>query len=254
MQRASQQHREQDAEQAADEQRQAVDELQRALEEIEDALAQLREQEREELLAALEGRFIEILERHKPITAATATLDGTRAERPWTRTETLRLAEVTQEERTLADLVRVCYDILVEDGTTIVFPRIVSQLEQDMLNVHGLLDRQRTGPFTQALEQEIERTLEEIIAALQRAQEQQQQQAQSSQSQQSSQQLQPLVPDSAELKLLKSAQLRVNRRTASFDQARPEGSLDAEMKAQVARIAERQADVAHMTEEMVERK
>ena len=124
-----------------------------------------------------------------------------------------------------------------------------------MLNVHGLLGKEKTGPYTQALERDIEQTLEEIIAALERAQEQQEQQSQQSESQsQSQQQLQPLVPDSAELKLLKSAQLRVNKRTKSFDEARPDGPLDTEMKAQVTKIAKRQEDVARMTEEMIERK
>ena len=66
--------------------------------------------------------------------------------------------------------------------------------------------------------------------------------------------LQPLVPDSAELKLLKSAQLRVNRRTKSFDRARPDGPLEAEMKSQIVKIAKRQQEVAEMTEEMLERK
>ncbi|MFW6163574.1 MAG: hypothetical protein ACODAJ_12455, partial [Planctomycetota bacterium] len=220
---------------------------------IEQALAQLREEEREELLAALEGRFREILERHKPITASTIALDKTRAERPWTRTEQLELAEIAQEEKTLAAMVHVAYEILVEDGTTVVFPRVVAQLEQDMLNVHGLLDGERTGSFTQDVEREIEQTLEELIAALERAQEQQQQQGRGQGQGQSQQQLQPLVPDSAELKLLKSAQLRVNKRTKSFDKARPQDNLDPEMKRQIHKIADRQEDVSRMAEDMLER-
>ena len=256
MQKASQKHREEQPQNASGKQQDAIDELQQALEEIEQVLAQLREEEREELLAALEARFREILERHRPITSTTIDLEGVRDTREWTRADRLRLTDVTLEEKTLAELVRVAHEILVEDGTTVIFPRVVSGLRDDMLNVQQRLAAERTDAFTQSLEKEIERTLEEIIEALQRAQEQQQaQQSQQSQQQDQQQQLQPLVPDSAELKLLKAAQLRVNRRTATFDEARPpaERPLDTEAKTQLQKITQRQAEVAEMTQEMVER-
>jgi len=254
MQQASQKHREKDPQQAVGKQQDAIDELQRALEEIEQVLAQLREEEREELLAALEARFREILQRHRPITSTTIDLEAARGTREWTRADRLRLTDVTLEEKTLAELVRVAHEILVEDGTTVIFPRVVSGLRDDMLNVHQRLAAERTDTFTQALEKEIEQTLEEIVEALQRAQQQQEAQQSQQSQQQSQQQLQPLVPDSAELKLLKAAQLRVNRRTALFDKARPaEQPLDAEAKAQLQKITRRQAEVAEMTREMVER-
>jgi hypothetical protein len=229
--------------------------LQRAIEEIERALAQLREEEREEILAALEARFREILERHRPVTGSTVDLETTRAKRVWTRTERLRLTEITEEERKLAELVRKAFDILVEDGTTVIFPNIVAQLRDDMLNVHGLLGKERTDTYTQAIEKDIEKTLEEIIAALERARrDQQQQQAQQQQQQQQQPPRQPLVPNAAELKLLRSAQLRVNERTHSFDRARPKGDLDAELQGQVKKISDRQAEVAKMTRDLLERR
>jgi hypothetical protein len=253
MQRASDQHRKQDPKSAADKQRQAIDDLERAMQEIEKALAQLREEEREEILAALEARFREILERHRPVTASTVELETTRGKREWTRTDRLRLTDITDEEGKLAILTQKALDILVEDGTTVIFPQIVSQLRDDMRSVQHLLSREQTGKYTQELEKEIEQTLEELIAALERARKEQQQQQQASQSQPSQPQLQPLVPSSAELKLLKSAQFRVNKRTQAFDRARPEGQLEALMKGHLDKITQRQADVAKMTEEMIER-
>jgi len=186
------------------------------------------------------------------VTTTTIDLQQTRGRREWTRADRLRLDDITREEHTLADLVDVAHQILVEDGTTVIFPRIVAALHDDMLNVHGRLAGERTDAYTQALEKDIEQTLEELIEALERAQEEQQSEGQGQDSP-SQPQHPPLVPDSAELKLLKSAQLRVNRRTKSFDKARPDGPLDTEMKSQVEKIAERQAEVAEMTEEMTER-
>ncbi|MCG8583964.1 MAG: hypothetical protein MI757_04540, partial [Pirellulales bacterium] len=63
----------------------------------------------------------------------------------------------------------------------------------------------------------------------------------------------PLLPPSAELKLLKAAQLRVNRRTEQFDVVRPEDAdLDDVLRKEIHNIAGRQEDVATMTEEIVE--
>jgi hypothetical protein len=254
MQRASDQHRKEEPKEAGREQQQAVDQLRKALEEIERILAQLRDEQREELLAALEARFREILERHRPITASTVDLEKVRGERSWTRADRLRLADIGGEEKTLAGLVEIARQILVEDGTTVVFPKIVEQLRDDMLTVHRLLGEEQTGPYTQAMERDIEQTLEELIAALQRAQREQQQARQGQgQGQQGQQPLPPLVPDSAELKLLRSAQVRVNDRTKSFDGARPQGPLGPEMKGQVRKIADRQEDVRRMAEDMLKR-
>ncbi|MBM4017190.1 MAG: hypothetical protein FJ288_02505 [Planctomycetes bacterium] len=253
MQQASQQHRQQNPQQAAGHQQRSIDELRRALEEIEQALAQLRDEDREELLAALEAWFREVLQRHRPVTAATIDLEAARARRDWTRADRLRLADAAEEERLLADLVRKALEILVEDGTTVIFPKVVSQLADDMQNVHGLLAAERTDAYTQALEKEIEQTLEELIAALERARREQPPQ-QGQQAQQGRPPRQPLVPNSAELKLLKSAQLRVNQRTRSFDRARPDGPLDAEMKSQLRKVENRQDEVSRMAQEMIERK
>ncbi len=255
MQQASGHHRQDRPADAADDQQRAVEDLERALEEIERALAQLREEEREEILAALEARFREILERHRPVTATTVELETLKAERPWTRADVLRLADVAAEEAMLADLVQAALDILVEDGTTVIFPRIVGQLRDDMWAVHGLLEAERTDAYTQGLEREIEQTLEELIAALERArQESQAEQAEEGQSQSPPEALQPLVPGSAELKLLKFAQERVNRRTAAFDEARPPGPLDAMMQGRIEALTRRQKDVAEMTLEMLDRR
>jgi hypothetical protein len=62
------------------------------------------------------------------------------------------------------------------------------------------------------------------------------------------------LPNSAELKLLRAAQLRINRRTIALDQARPQaGPLDDTLKGETQKIAQRQAEIAEMTVRILER-
>ena len=61
------------------------------------------------------------------------------------------------------------------------------------------------------------------------------------------------MPNSAELKLLRLSQLRVNRRTDSFDTNRPKTALEPVLKQEVMNISQRQAEIADMTIRILER-
>ena len=145
--------------------------------------------------------------------------------------------------------------MILEDGTSTVFPHVVAQLREDLNSTSALLDARKTGAYTQALQREIEQTLKELIEALEEAQKQAEEgdPPPPGNPPPPSDQQPPLLPDSAELKLLRSAQLRVNRRTKSFDDIRPDGDLDGVLKNEMAKIAAHQENVAEMTLEMVER-
>ncbi|MCX7805721.1 MAG: hypothetical protein N3A38_11110, partial [Planctomycetota bacterium] len=139
-------------------------------------------------------------------------------------------------------------------GTTVVFPKIVEELKAELLNAAELTGARNVSAFTQAVQKEIERTLEELIEALRKQREEKDQQGQQGQQGQQQGQNPPLLPRSAELKLLKSAQLRVNDRTAAFDKARPKTeTLSPEIRAQIERIARRQEAVRKMAEDMIEK-
>jgi hypothetical protein len=267
MQQASARLRKREGESAGDSQQQAIDELSKAQQAIEDRLAQLREQMQEELLAALEARFVQMLERQKPVTQATADLDDMRNNRdasdqspadqsdpaPLTRPQAVLVAQMAEEEAALAEMAAQALDVIREDGTTLVFPRIVEQLRQDLQTAEQLLGEQNTGAYTRNLQQQIERTLRELIEALQRAQQVNQQQSPPGQQPQSQDQdqLPPLVPDSAELKLLKSAQLRVNQRTERFDELRrTQPTIPQTLGNEPGRIARMQESVRQLAEEL----
>ena len=108
--------------------------------------------------------------------------------------------------------------LLLEEGSSVSFPEATQQIRDDMAEVVDRLTDGLVGQFTQGIEEEIISALEEVIEALQQAQrdneerKEQQQQQQPMQMQQQ-QQENPLVDQIAELKMIRSMQLRINKRT-----------------------------------------
>jgi hypothetical protein len=163
-------------------------------------------------------------------------------------------SETEAKDAGLAGRAQQALDIIIDDGSSVVFSDIVEQLRDDLVSVGKLLvDSLRTDSYTTALQREIETTLEELIEAL--AQAQQQKDASGGGGGGSGGGQEPLLPNSAELKLLRSAQLRINRRTVALDQARPKNAaLDDVLKGETRKIAERQTEIAEMTVRILERK
>lgn len=260
MQQAARSLDKKDTGKAGKQQDEAIKELEQARQDVEERLRQLREEMQQEILAALEARFRQMLLRQQPVTEMTAKLDAARADgvldsdgnRVLSRAQEVQLKQLAEEERALAAMAREALEIITEDGTTVVFPRIVGGLVEDLEAVSRFLDRQETGKYPRQMQLEIEATLHELIEALEKAQEQQEaQEGQAAQQGETDPPLPPLVPGSAELKLLKSAQLRVNRRTTAFDEARP-AALSAPLQREVQRISERQDEVRQMAVDMAE--
>lgn len=270
MQQASGGLRKQDPSDASRQQGKAIKELEEALQEIEERLAQLREETQLEKLARLEARFREMLSVQQRITIQTAVFDKKRDESGGnlTRPDRLAVAALGGDESRMEALLdpmtkqvklpmglaghaQQALDVIIDDGTSVVFPDVVEQLRDDLINVGKLLiEHTRTDQYTQTLQKEIETTLEELIEALQQAQSQKEGGGGGGGGGGEP----PLLPNSAELKLLRSAQLRVNRRTAAIEAARPkEGPLDESLKGEAQTIATRQAEIAEMTIRILER-
>jgi hypothetical protein len=132
-----------------------------------------------------------------------------------------------------------------------VFADVVEQVRDDLQSVAKLLDAKQTDTYTTTLQKEIEITLEELIEALQEAQKQKEGSGGGGGGGGGEE---PLLPGSAELKLLRSAQLRINRRTVAIDTARSEGTeLNETMKLELQGLAGRQAEIGEMTVRILER-
>lgn len=254
MQKASGDLRKQDPADASRQQGKAIKDLEEALREIEERLAQLRDETQIEKLARLEGRFREMLARQQQATADTLGFEKKREEAggQLKRSDRLALGKVAAEELSLAEAAQQALDIILDDGTSVVFADVVEQVRDDLQSVAKLLDARQTDTYTTTLQKEIEITLEELIEALQEAQKQKKEGSGGSGGGGGGEE--PLLPGSAELKLLRSAQLRINRRTAAIDTARSGGAeLNEVMKVELQGLAGRQAEIGEMTIRILER-
>ncbi|MEM6472363.1 MAG: hypothetical protein AAF802_22565 [Planctomycetota bacterium] len=241
--------REIDAAAAAKDQEKAIDELKKALDEIEQRLAQLREDTLIDRLARLEARFRSMLNQQKEISAATLAIAEKQSEAgKLSRADRLKLRKLSNQERELSERAFQTIDILIEDGTSVVFPRVVKNVQEDLVLVADLLASQRTDAYTQGLQQGVEVTLQELIDALQRNLKKKKGGGGGSCDCEP-----PLLPGSAELKLLRSMQVRVNRRTQAFDKLGGAEKIDEVLEKEVANITALQEEVAEMTLELAEK-
>lgn len=253
MRRAAEHLRQQRPRDAVPRQDQALEELRQAQQALEDQLQQLRERQMEEMLEDIETRLRLILEAQARIYRDTADLDGVPRE-AWARAERLRARELGEQQEHLGAQVGTLRRILTEDATTVVFPHILSDVEEDMADVSRRLASLDVGAGTQWLQQDIIATLQEMLEAVQRQQEMGRGAGGSSGSAGGNA---PLLPSSAELKLLRLAQVRLAERTARVEAQRSEEragteaavSLDVELR----RLAERQNLLAETARQMHER-
>jgi hypothetical protein len=238
-------------EQAVPHQDRAIDQLEQAMRELQETLNQLRQEDREEALRDLESRFREMLAKQRSINEASRRLDEIGRDR-FTRAEYLDLADLSARQRALSEEARTCVHILDEDGTTIVFPHVVGQIAEDMAVVADRLAASLVGALTRGIQQEIVEALEQLLESVQRMRQENEQQDVNPGQEDGSPS--PLLPRSAELKLLRSSQLRVNKRTAAIETVREAEAESPDRLAEAARVvAERQQECADIAEQMRER-
>jgi hypothetical protein len=142
---------------------------------------------------------------------------------------------------------------LREEGSSMAFPETVSLMREDMRQVTDRLADAKVSQLTQDLEKDIIEALEETIAALDKAvKDLEKKKTPPGQSPPAGQPGDPpLVDKLAELKMIRSLQMRINRRTQSYskiiegDQAETPELLDA-----LAKLAERQQRVYQATSDL----
>jgi hypothetical protein len=237
---------------ASSAQQKAGEELKKAQEEVEKRLEELGEKMDDEVIERLEDIFREMLGRQQQATAQTVQLDAelqAEKDEDLRRADRITIRRLVQEEQELAGMADHALQLIEEDGTTISFPVVVENMRDNLNQVATLIEQQQTGPPTQTLQHEIERTLEELIEALQIAKKQ----GSGSGQGQGGNCKPALLPNTAELKLLRALQLRVNRRTKAFDGDRPEGALDDVQTGEITRLSTLQRDISDMVLAIIER-
>jgi hypothetical protein len=238
------------ADAASGHQDEAVRKLQEAKEKLEEILRQLREEERELMLAALEARFQKMLALQIAVHTGTTSLDKT-PKKEWTARHFGSARSLANDEDGIVLEAAKALTLLKEEGSSVAFPEGVEQVRDDMLSVARLLERTEVGEFTQGTQRDIIESLEEMIEALQKEMEKsknKEKQQGSGEEGQQQEKNKALVDEIAELKMLRSLQLRINRRTKRLGSlVKGEQATEAEVVEQLQTLSRRQSQVQQAT-------
>lgn len=254
MQRAIEELKKQQRDNASKEQDEAIRKLMEAKEKIEEILRQLREEEQKLMLAALEARFKKMLAAQLIIYHDTVRLSkADESEKASVQARAVKLSQAEQDVLIDADKALV---LLKEEGSSIAFPESVAGIRQDVQTLVGWLRDAKVGELTQAVEKDVIEALEELIEALQKEMEKSDEDKKKQQQQpQNQEDSPPLVDQLAELKMLRSLQLRVNRRTKQLSRTfEGEQATDAEVVQQLQQLSHRQARIQQATSDLVKGK
>ncbi|MBI3862631.1 MAG: hypothetical protein HY290_12130, partial [Planctomycetia bacterium] len=238
---------------ASDAQDDAIANLQKAKEKLEEILKQLREEEKERFLAMLEARFQRMLAMQLVVYDGTTKLDKTpAAER--SATHATRSLQLARQEEEIAIEATKAITLLRDEGSAVAFPEAVEQMRDDMRIVVSRLERTETGELTQGIEREIIDALEEMIDALQKEIEKgkdKKNKKEDAPKDGQQQQDQQLVDQLAELKMLRTLQMRINHRTKRLGRmVEGEQAVDPDVLGQLQNLAERQARIQKATYDM----
>lgn len=231
-------------ESATENQDQALVNLLKAKEKLEEILRQLREEEQELLLAALESRFRDMLGRQINVYNGTLGLAAVPADQRTDR-QRGRAIELARGQDEVALLAAKALTLLKEEGSSIAFPEAVVQIRDDMLTSARRLERGDVGELTQGIQKDIVESLEEILDSLQKEMEKSKDRRQQQGQPMPQQQQDPALVDAlSELKMLRSLQYRVNRRTKQLGRAVDgEQAGDPDLQKQLRELSVRQAKI-----------
>lgn len=234
-------------------QEQAVRELELAKAKLEEILRQLREEELQRTLALLEARFRKMLELQVEVHDGTKLLSDQKTD-DRDRNDEIEAGRLSRKEALIVVEVDAALTVLREEGSSVAFPEAIGQMREDMEQVVLRLSQAKADEITVGIEEEIIAALEEMIAALEKAQKDQQEKQQQQQQQADESQEPPLVDAIAELKMIRSLQMRVNNRTARYAKMveGEEGQAEkAELIEALQKLSERETRIFKTTRDIV---
>ena len=196
---------------AMKEQEEAIRELEKAKAELEEILRQLREEELARLLDMLEKRFAEMLRMQEAVHRDTQVLHAVPVASRG-QGERIDAGRLSRDEGLILVEADKALNVLKEEGSAVAFPKTVETMRDDIAQIAELLAGVEVDELTLAMEEDVIATLKELIEALKKAKkdlkDKKQQKAQQGEPGEN-----PLIDKIAELKMIRSLQLRVNRRT-----------------------------------------
>ncbi|MGE0608922.1 MAG: hypothetical protein AB7O62_17635 [Pirellulales bacterium] len=234
---------------AKSDQEEAIRELEQAKAELEAILRQLREEQIQRTLAMLEGRFRKMLEIQIQVYEGTLRLDRVPEEQ---RDQDVQIesGRLGRKESTILIEADKALALLREEGSAVAMPEAVEQMRDDMAQVVSRLSQTKVGSVTQGLEEDIITALEELIAALEKAQQEMEKQK-GQPGQPGDPQDQPLVDKLAELKVIRSLQMRVNKRTQRYAKLIDgEQAVDPELVQALEQLGDREQKIFRATKDI----
>ncbi len=240
---------------ASEEQGKAIQDLEKAKKKLEDLLRQIREEELERLLAALQARCEKMLAMQIQVQVGTEgvfkVVDALADKKP-TRQNQQDSLKLSDNEKDIVSEATKAIEMLEAEGSAVAFPEVFQQVRQDMMHVQRRLEITDTGAVTQAIEKDIIDTLKEMIDALKKArQEMDKQKSPPSAGQPPPNQDQKLLDQIAELKMIRSMQLRVNTRTETYGKIyvpkEGEQTTDPTIRRELINLSERQERIFDIT-------
>jgi hypothetical protein len=220
MQEAEDNLKQENREEAVKDQLAAETELREAIEELEKILRQLREEEIERSLVDVETRLRKMLELQKAVREETGRLDNLTGDFK-ERSLEIQANKLSIEQLKVVMEGQRALLLLQDEGSSTAFPEALEQVNLDAQLVSKRLTQANVSLTTQVIEDEVIGALEEMLESLdqvqkKREEKKKQPKKQRQQQQAGGEQEEPLVDDISEIKLLKTLQLRINRRTQSL--------------------------------------
>ena len=250
MERAIEELKKNNKKSASDKQDKAIAQLMKAKEKLEEILRQVREEEREMVLTQMEARFREMLLKQEAVYNATLAVSAVPVDARTDRHRS-RAVELARNEEEISIIAAKALTLLKEEGSSVAFPEAIEQIRDDMITISRRLDKADVGEITQNIEQDTIEALKEIIESMQKELEKlkdKRQQPEGDKQQQQQQQKQGLVNKLAEMKMLRSLQFRVNRRTKQLGRlVDGEQALEDDVLNQLKQLSDRQAKVQKAT-------
>jgi hypothetical protein len=231
----------------------ALDKLLAARKELEIILLQNREEEHDHFLTTLESRCREMLAMQREVKAGTITVHKdilANKDRKPTRANQQDAGRLSDRELGIVKKCDKAIAMVEEESGHIAFEEILRQARADMTEVQRRLGGTTVGLQTQAIEQDIIDTLEELIKALQR-----ERTPKPPEPGGHGPTPPPHIDKVADLKLIRSMQMKVNRRTKLYGDeyvAREgEQTSDAKLKEKLKELSKRQAKLFAITRKIV---
>ena len=240
--------------QSVEDMMEAERELEEARRELEEILRQLREEEVERVLAMLEGRFRQMLEREIKVYESTRGLNGIDLKNRLTDFE-IKAGKLSVEQKSIALEASRALQLLREDGSSVAFPETVEQMYLDMEQVSARLGGAKVGNITQEIEEDIIETLDYMIEALVKAQQDMESQAGQGGGGGSPGD-EPLVDSLAEIKMIRGLQTRIYRRHRRYSRLLEDPddllgeSSDPDIREALDRLSERQDQLTEITRDI----